>query len=85
MSNTQQYQPQVEIELPDAFDTSGAKLVYLYLHVENEATIDELEAALGMRKVTLYSLLQTLTATDLVDRSGTSYVCRDQPPDGGDP
>ncbi len=38
-----------------------------------------------MRKVTLYSLLQTLTATDLVDRSGTSYVCRDQPPDGGDP
>lgn len=85
MSNTQQYQPPVDLEFSDAFDTPGAKLVYLYLRIENEATIDELEAALGMRTVTLYSLLRTLTATDLVDRSGGSYVCRDQPPDGGEP
>lgn len=80
-----QYQPQANVELPDAFDTSGAKLVYLYLHIENEATIDELEAALGMRKVTLYSLLQTLTATDLVHRSGARYVRQDASPDGGTP
>lgn len=85
MSNTQQYQPPVEIELLDAFDTPGAKLVHLYLRIKNEATIDGLEAALGTRTGTLYSLLRTLTATDLVDRSGGSYVYRDQPPDGGDP
>lgn len=85
MGNTQQYQPQANVELPDAFETSGTKLVYLYLRLENEATIDELQAALGMRKVTLYSLLRTLTATDLIDRSGSKYVCREQPPDGGEP
>jgi hypothetical protein len=34
-----------------------------------------------MKKVTLYSLLQTLTATDLVDREETTYVCRTQTPD----
>jgi MarR family transcriptional regulator, organic hydroperoxide resistance regulator len=82
VTSTQQHQPQPAIELPSTFETSGAKLVYLYLDLTGEATIDELQAALGMRKVTLYSLLQTLTATDLVDREGTEYVCQKQTPDG---
>lgn len=56
----------------------GGKLVYLYLWVENEATIDELHAALGVKKLTLYSLLQTLMAAGLVERKGTLYVCQEQ-------
>jgi DNA-binding IclR family transcriptional regulator len=69
--------------LPDTIISSGTKLVYLYLHVEENATIDELHAALGMKKLTLYSLLQTLTATDHVDCQGATYVCRQQISDGG--
>jgi DNA-binding IclR family transcriptional regulator len=70
MSQIQQY----EHQLPDTIDTSGSKLVYLYLKIENEATINELHAALGMKKITLYSLLQTLKATDLVDQEGAIYT-----------
>ena len=83
MSNTQQHQPHTTVDLPDRFDTSGTKLIYLYLRIENEATIDELQAALGMKKLTLYSLLKTLTSTDHVDREGARYVCQQQTPAGG--
>lgn len=84
MNSAQQHRPQPDLELPDAFETSGAKLVYLYLDVAGEATIDELQAALGMKKVTLYSLLQTLTATELVDRVGIEYACQERTSDGGE-
>lgn len=79
MSTTHQYPHQ----LPETLDTAGAKLVHLYLQIENEATINELHNALGMKKITLYSLLQTLTATELVDQDGAFYVCQQQTPDGG--
>ena len=76
MSGIHQY----EHQLPETLDTSGSKLVYLYLQIKNEATINELHAALGMKKITLYSLLQTLTATELVDQEGAMYVCQEQTP-----
>ncbi len=69
-----QQMQQYEYQLPDTLDTSGSKLVYLYLKVEEEATINELHTALGMKKITLYSLLQTLKATDLVDQEGAIYT-----------
>lgn len=37
-----------------------------------------------MKKVTLYSLLQTLTATELVDRVGIEYACQERTSDGGE-
>jgi hypothetical protein len=84
VSNTQQqYQPQANIGLPETLDTADAKLVYLYLHTNKNATIDELQADLGMKKITLYPLLRTLTATDHVERAGTLYVCQQQTADGG--
>jgi MarR family transcriptional regulator, organic hydroperoxide resistance regulator len=73
MSNAQVYKNQI----PDGLETSGSKLVYLYLKVEDEATINELHTALGMKKITLYSLLQTLTATELIDQEGAMYVCKE--------
>jgi predicted transcriptional regulator len=82
MSSNQQ-QSRTTIELPDTFSTSGTKLVYLYLRIEGEATVDELHRGLGMKKVTLYSLLKTLTATDLVDREGDVYVASEETPNGG--
>jgi hypothetical protein len=80
MSTSHQYTHQ----LPETLNTSGAKLVHLYLQIETEATINELHRALGMKKITLYSLLQTLTATELVDQDGAFYACQQQTPDGGD-
>lgn len=77
-------QHQARIDLPETVNSSGAKLVYLYLFIEDTATIDELCAALNMKKLTLYSLLETLTATNLVDREGERYLCR-QAADGGNP
>ncbi|MDL5363095.1 helix-turn-helix domain-containing protein [Halalkalicoccus sp. NIPERK01] len=81
MTNTHQHQ--LECNALSTITSSGAKLVYLYLWLENEATIDELHAALGLKKLTLYSLLQTLTATDLVERDGPVYVCQEQTAAGG--
>ena len=83
MTSTQHQQPQVDFELPDTVDTAGSKLLYLYLSVENEATIDELQAALGMKKITLYSLLRTLRSANLVERVEANYVCDDQLTDRG--
>lgn len=82
MSHQQTQQFRATAELPTRLDSAGAKLVYLYLFIENEVTIDELQAALGMKKVTLYPLLRTLTATNLVKRTGTTYDCQEQSSDG---
>lgn len=84
MNKTQpQHQLHADLDLPKTLDTADAKLVYLYLHRNKEATIDELQAALGMKKITLYPLLQTLTATDHVDQTGAQYVCQQQTAAGG--
>lgn len=78
MGNTQQQQqPQATLDVPAALTTSGAKLIYLYLRSEEEATIDELHRTLGMTKLSLYPLLQTLTARDLVKWTGITYVCQE--------
>lgn len=83
MPHQQTQQLRATAKLPTRLNSAGAKLVYLYLFIENEATIDELQAALGMKKVNLYPLLQTLTATNLVERTGTMYGCQEQPSDRG--
>ena len=85
METTQQqhYRPDATPDCLAVLDTAAAKLVYLYLHRNKEATIDELQAALGMKKITLYPLLRTLTATAHVDRTGDQYVCQHQTTDGG--
>lgn len=78
---------ELDIEIPDMLETSGTKLIYLYLSIKDEATIDELHTELGIKKITLYPLLQQLTTINLVDQLGSTYVCqepREQPRDRGD-
>lgn len=55
--------------VPTALDSSDAKLVYFYLWIGGPETIDELHSALGLERITLYPLLETLIAADLVRRS----------------
>jgi predicted transcriptional regulator len=78
MSDQQQSNREVSIDLPEQLDSSGAKLVHFYVDKTEGATIEELQAALDMKKVTLYSLLQTLTDHGLVEKTGDTYVCREQ-------
>lgn len=63
--------------LPDDLRSPRAKLVYLYLKTSRGATVQELQDALNLKKITLYSLLQTLTERDLVQADADAYVVRD--------
>ncbi|WP_318570756.1 TrmB family transcriptional regulator [Salinigranum marinum] len=59
--------------LPSAIDSASAKLVYLYLDTVGPTTITELSAALDMRMLGLYSVLDTLASDGLVDSEGETY------------
>lgn len=69
--------------LPSNLDSTTSKLVYLYLEIATEATIDEIQNALGVKKITLYSLLRTLMSAGLVRRSGTTYMLHERMSEGG--
>jgi hypothetical protein len=56
------------IALPDEVTSPQAKLVYLYLLVRGTVTVDELGASLGLPKLALFSILQTLAGYGLVIR-----------------
>jgi hypothetical protein len=58
------------IALPDEVTSPQGKLVYLYLDVRGTVTVDELGASLGLPKLTLFSILQTLGEYGLVVRDG---------------
>jgi predicted transcriptional regulator len=59
--------------LPSTIDSASAKLVYLYLDTVGPTTISELSAALDMRMLGLYSVLDTLAGDGLVDSEGETY------------
>lgn len=61
-------------ELPAGIESAGSKLVYLYLHTTGEATVDELQSALGMKRLALFPILDTLSGEGLVDRDGERYT-----------
>jgi DNA-binding IclR family transcriptional regulator len=60
--------------LPTELESPRAKLVYLYLRTAT-ASLDDLQSDLGLKKITLYSILRTLRERDLVEkRDGTFAV-----------
>lgn len=62
--------------LPDRLDSSRAKLVYLYLAHTGEGSVTELQQALGLSKLALFSILDSLTAKELVHQTERGYACR---------
>jgi DNA-binding IclR family transcriptional regulator len=48
--------------------------VYLYLTTNGDATVSEMGESLGMKKLSLYSILKTLRNEGLVDCDGDCYV-----------
>ena len=60
--------------LPPELQSPRAKLVYLYLTTNGHATVSEMGDSLGMKKMSLYSILKTLRKQDLVARDGDAYT-----------
>lgn len=60
--------------LPPTLSTTGSKLVYLFLRVAEEATIQELSDRLDMTMLTLYPMLGALERDGLVDRDGETFA-----------
>ncbi len=60
--------------LPPELQSPRAKLVYLYLTTNGEATIGELADDLGMKKISLYGVLKTLRKQDLVAAENDTYT-----------
>lgn len=61
------------IALPTELDSTPSKLVFLYLRTAGECTVDELQSALDMKKISLFPLLKNLSKKGLVERDGESY------------
>lgn len=62
------------IEVPTEVQSPRAKLVYLALATGGAATVEELQAALTMTKLTLYGVLRTLTERGLVEERDGRYA-----------
>ncbi|MFB6170278.1 MAG: helix-turn-helix domain-containing protein [Haloarculaceae archaeon] len=63
--------------LPEDLESPRAKLVYLYLATNGTATLTDLQRGLGLKQLTLYSILGTLADRGLVDRTDAGYCCSD--------
>ncbi|WP_410767136.1 TrmB family transcriptional regulator [Haloferax sp. DFSO60] len=59
--------------LPTELNSPAAKLVYLYLTTHNGASLSELESGLSMKKISLYSILKTLSKRGLVHQQAEQY------------
>ncbi|KDS90674.1 TrmB family transcriptional regulator [Halorubrum saccharovorum] len=60
--------------LPPELQSPRAKLVYLYLTTNGDATVSEMGDSLGMKKLSLYSILKTLRKEGMVDCEGDTYA-----------
>ena len=57
-------------------DSSTAKLVFQSLALEGAATVTQLQQRLALPKLTILSVLKTLSRDDLVDTESTSEQTR---------
>lgn len=60
--------------LPQTLTSAESKLVYLYLQTEGESTVDDLQQHLGLKKISIYPVLQQLDERGLVRRDGQTYL-----------
>lgn len=61
-------------DLPDDLTAADSKLVYLFVAVSDGATVDDLQAALDIKKISLFPVLDTLSQRGLVERVDDQYV-----------
>ena len=66
----------IVIDVPEGLTAAESKLVYVFLAASDGATVEELDAALDMNKISLFPVLRTLTERGVVTRDGSTYVPR---------
>lgn len=59
--------------LPEELESPRAKLVFLYLSTRGEASVEVLQDALDLEKITLFSILKTLDKRGLVRKESDTY------------
>ncbi|MDZ7730815.1 MAG: helix-turn-helix domain-containing protein [Natrialbaceae archaeon] len=60
--------------IPTDISSPQAKLVYLAILRTESSTVDELQRALAVRKITLFAVLETLVERGLMERQGDRWV-----------
>ena len=60
--------------LPGELASPQAKLVYLYIEAMESATVDDQTEALSMKKLSVLSVLRSLSGDGLVERDGNRFV-----------
>lgn len=63
------------LSVPDELASPQAKFVYLSLLAGGDARADDLQRTLGLSKLTLFAVLESLASKDLVERTEGGYVC----------
>jgi DNA-binding MarR family transcriptional regulator len=77
MSTTQMISRAADrVDLPDDLTAADSKLVYLFVAVSDGATVDDLQAALDIKKISLFPVLDTLSERGLIERVEDEYVAR---------
>lgn len=72
---SQKHRPRTQVaSAPDDLESAQSKLVYIYLEAADGATVDDLGAALAMKKIDILSVLNSLSSDGLVERRGDEYV-----------
>lgn len=62
--------------IPEQIQTPRAKLVYFALEVTGGASVPELQELCSLRKLTLLSILDSLSKQSLVEYDGSKYCTR---------
>lgn len=60
--------------LPPELQSPRAKLVYLYLTTNDGASVADMAESLGMKKISLYSILKTLRKEGLIEGTDDRYA-----------
>jgi predicted transcriptional regulator len=60
--------------LPAELNSPRAKLIYLHVATIGETTVDEIQDTLDIKKITLFSILGTLSKQGLVETAGTDVA-----------
>jgi len=61
-------------DLPDDLTAADSKLVYLFVAVSDGVTVDDLQTALDMKKISLFPVLDTLSERGLIECVEDEYV-----------
>ncbi|MFD1565502.1 helix-turn-helix domain-containing protein [Haloarchaeobius amylolyticus] len=63
--------------IPSELDSAQAKLVYFYLEASEGATATDLHQSLGLPKLAILSVINSLASQGLVEQLDAEYVTAD--------